>query len=154
LILFTAPVAASVRPAGPLLYVASTLVVLAAVFRNLDQPWFRIVALGAALNLVAIISNGGVMPADPAALAAAGLHTAPGIFSNTAPSTGGPFWFLGDIWVTPAWLPFRNVLSVGDVLIGTGAAAWLATVMLRARRRSGGARPGELRSARSSGLIG
>jgi hypothetical protein len=133
-------VTAAVGPLGAPLYVGSTLAVLAAVLRNLDQPWFRVVAFGAALNLVAIISNGGVMPADPAALAAVGLHTAPGTFSNATPSTGGPFSVLGDLWATPVWLPFRNVVSVGDVLIGTGAAAWLATVMLRAGRRSGRAR--------------
>jgi hypothetical protein len=115
------------------LYVLSTVIVLVAVVRNLEQPWFRVIAFGAALNLLAIMSNGGVMPADPTALAAAGLNAAPGSFSNTAPATGGPFWFLGDLWVTPVWLPFRNVVSIGDVLIGTGAAAWLGTVMLRGR---------------------
>jgi hypothetical protein len=130
-VLFSAPVAGVVGAAGAPLYVASTLAVLAALLRNVGQPWFRLIALGAALNLVAIVSNGGVMPVDPAALAATGIATAPGTFSNTAASAGGPFWFLGDLWITPAWLPFRNVVSVGDLLIGTGAAAFLATVMLR-----------------------
>jgi hypothetical protein len=135
-----------VGAAGAPLYVASTLVVLAAVLRNLDQPWFRLVAFGAALNLLAIVSNGGVMPADPAALAAVGLTAAPGTFSNTAPASATPFWFLGDLWVTPAWLPFRNVVSIGDLLIGTGAAAWLATTMLRpAATRGEAAAPISLR---------
>jgi len=73
------------------------------------------------------------MPADPAALAAAGLLDRGGdAFLNTAPRTGAPLQFLGDNWVTPTWLPFANVVSLGDLLIGTGAAAWLITTM-RAR---------------------
>jgi len=140
-VLFSAPVAAVVGAAGAPLYVASTVVVLAAVLRNLEQPWFRVIAFGAALNLLAIVSHGGVMPADQAALVAAGLGTSPGTFSNTAPSDGGAFAFLGDLWVTPAWLPFRNAVSVGDVLIGSGAAAWLASVMLRGVPASRGSMP-------------
>ena len=128
--LFSAPVAGVVGAAGPPLYVGSTLVVLAALLRNVEQAWFRLIAFGASLNLVAIVANGGVMPADPAALAAAGLAAVPGTFSNTAPVAAAPFGFLGDLWATPAWLPFRNVVSVGDLLIGGGAAAWLLTVML------------------------
>lgn len=121
-----------VGPAGAPLYVASTVVVLVALLRNLAQPWLPVVALGAALNLLVIIANGGLMPVDPAALATAGLSPSPGgVFSNTAPLSEAPLWFLGDILATPAWLPFANVLSVGDVLIGAGAAAWLATVMRR-----------------------
>jgi len=133
-VLFSGPVARVVGPLGPLLYVGSTLAVLAALLRNLEQPWFRLVALGAALNLVAIMANGGVMPADPAALAAAGLLDREGAgFVNTAPLSGAPFAFLGDNWATPGWLPFANVVSLGDLLIGTGAAAWLMTTMRRPR---------------------
>jgi hypothetical protein len=115
---------------GPVLYVASTLAVLAALLRNLEQPWFPLIALGAGLNLLAIVANGGVMPADPAALAAAGLLDRSGAaFSNTAAMPGAAFAFLGDNLATPSWLPFANVLSIGDVLIGLGAAAWLVTTI-------------------------
>jgi len=44
---------------------------------------------------------------------------------------GATFAFLGDNLATPSWLPFANVLSIGDLLIGLGAAAWLATTMRR-----------------------
>lgn len=114
----------------------STLAVLAALLRNLEQPWFRVVALGAALNLVAIVANGGLMPADPTALAAAGLGRDPGVFTNTVPVSGGPLAVLGDNWASPPWLPFANVLSIGDLLIGIGGAAWLTTTMRRARTSS------------------
>ena len=134
LVLFSGPVARVIGPLGPLLYVGSTLAVLVALMRNLEQPWFRLIALGAALNLLVIVVNGGVMPADPAALAAAGLLDREGAgFLNTAPLPGAPFAFLGDNWATPSWLPFANAVSVGDLLIGIGAAAWLVTTMRRAR---------------------
>ncbi len=133
--LFAPPVARALAETGgglgPALYVGSTVAVLAALLRNLTQPWFALIALGAGLNLLVIAVNGGVMPADPAALASVGLLDRPGVFSNTAPLPGAPLGFLGDNFATPPGLPFANVLSVGDLLIGTGAAAWLATVMRR-----------------------
>jgi len=117
---------------GPALYVASTVAVVATLLRNLGQPWFPLVALGAGLNLLAIVANGGVMPADPAALAAAGLlDRSNAAFSNTAAMPHAAFALLGDNLATPSWLPFANVLSIGDLLIGLGAAAWLATTMRR-----------------------
>jgi hypothetical protein len=125
-------VAAVVGEFGPALYVASTVAVLATLLRNLRQPWFALIAFGAGLNLLAIVANGGVMPADPAALAAAGLLDRSGAaFSNTAAMPQAAFGFLGDNFATPSWVPFANVLSIGDLLIGLGAAAWLATTMRR-----------------------
>jgi hypothetical protein len=119
---------------GPALYVASTLAVLATLLRNLEEPWFPLLALGAGLNFLAIVANGGVMPADPAALAAVGLlDRSAATFSNTAAMPGAAFAFLGDNFATPSWLPFANVLSIGDVLIGLGAAGWIATTMRRTR---------------------
>jgi hypothetical protein len=134
-VLFAPPVARGVAEIGgglgPALYVGSTIAVLVALARNLTQPWFAIIALGAGLNLLVIVVNGGVMPADPAALASIGLLDRPGVFSNTAALAGAPLGFLGDTMASPPWFPFPNVLSVGDLLIGTGAAAWLATTMRR-----------------------
>ena len=48
---------------------------------------------------------------------------------------------LTDLFALPAWLPFANVFSVGDVLIGVGVAATIALAM-RVRR------PGRRRSRR------
>ncbi len=73
--LFSEPIGSSVGAAGPALYVVSNLAVLAAVVRNLAVPGIALVAIGAICNLVAILANGGAMPADPAALAAAGIDT-------------------------------------------------------------------------------
>ncbi|OGN85387.1 MAG: hypothetical protein A2X23_08385 [Chloroflexi bacterium GWC2_73_18] len=133
-VLFSPQVAAGVGAAGPPLYLGSTVVVLAVLLRNVRQPWFALVALGAALNLAAIAANGGVMPADPGALAVLRGDTSPsGAFTNSAPMAGAALAFLGDVFAAPRWLPFANVFSVGDVLIGLGGAAWLVATL---RRRS------------------
>jgi hypothetical protein len=127
--LFTDPLSKVVGDAGPAIYVASTVAVLAAVVRNLDIPGLAIIALGAASNLAAILANGGYMPADPDAVAAIG-GIAPG-YSNSSVTTDPVLGPLTDIFATPAWLPFANVFSVGDVLIGIGVAVTIAIGMRR-----------------------
>lgn len=129
--LFTDPLATSIGDAGPLVYVASSVAVLAAVLRNLDIPGLAIVAVGAASNLVAIVANGGYMPASPDAVAAIG-GIAPG-YSNSA-VVGDPVLApLTDIFAIPASVPFANVFSVGDVLIGLGVGITIATGMRAGR---------------------
>jgi len=125
--LFTEPLASSVGEAGPPIYVASTALVLVAVLRNLDIPGVAIVALGAAANLLAIVANGGFMPADPDALASIG-GIAPG-YSNSSVVADPALEPLTDIFAIPAWVPFANVFSVGDVLIGIGVALTIAIGM-------------------------
>jgi hypothetical protein len=127
--LFSEPLGSAVGDAGPALYVASNVAVLAAVVRNIAIPGLALVAVGAVSNLVAILANGGAMPADPAALAAAGIGTAG---QTNSVVTGDPALRpLTDIFAMPAWLPFANVFSLGDVLIGAGVAATIALAMRR-----------------------
>jgi hypothetical protein len=138
--LFSDPLAEEVGDAGPPIYVASTALVLVAVLRNLDIPGVAIVALGAASNLLAILANGGYMPADPGAIAAIG-GIAPG-YSNSSLVSDPGLAPLTDIFATPAWVPFANVFSIGDVLIGVGVAVTIAVGMrgtLRARTTDPGA---------------
>ena len=128
-VLFSEPLGSAVGAAGPALYVASNLAVLAAVIRNLAVPGIALVLAGAVCNLVAILANGGAMPADPAALAAAGIDTAG---QTNSIVTGEPALRpLTDIFAMPAWLPFTNVFSIGDLLIGAGVAATIALAMRR-----------------------
>jgi hypothetical protein len=87
---------------------------------NRHIPGLLVIALGGALNFAAIATNGGVMPADPDAVAAAGLSEQAG-FTNSAPTSGAPLGFLGDVFHTPAWFPIHNVFSVGDMEIVLGA---------------------------------
>jgi hypothetical protein len=61
------------------------------------------------------------MPADPDAVAAAGIPQDATQFANSAPTEGAPLGFLGDVFHTPGWFPIHNVFSVGDVVIVLGA---------------------------------
>ena len=128
LVLFTEPVGRLVGDAGPLLYVASSLVVLAVVLRNRHLEGLKLVAIGAIANLVAIAANGGYMPADPGALALAGLDPTSG-YSNSVVTNRPALAPLTDIFALPAGVPFANVFSVGDVLIGLGIVVAIAAGM-------------------------
>jgi hypothetical protein len=128
-VLFAEPVAQRVGDLGPLLYVASSGAVLVAVLRNVRIPGLAFIALGAFSNLAAIVGNGGFMPASPAAMAAVGKSVPEG-YSNSALLADPALWPLTDIFAMPAWLPFANVFSVGDVLIGIGVV-WTIVIAMR-----------------------
>jgi len=137
IVLFAGPVAERVGPEGALVYVLSTLAVMAALLRNisrreLSRPGLVVIAVGAALNLVAVVANGGAMPSAPEAwLALNGVAELPVThFSNSVligPDTLLPF--LGDIFVWPRPLPLANVFSIGDAIIAVGAVMFLVAAM-------------------------
>ncbi len=133
-VLFSEPVTERVGAWGPSIYVASTAAVLAAVVANASIPGMAIVAAGAVSNLAAIVANGGYMPAARSALAALG-KTDPTTYSNSASIEHPALEPLTDIFAMPAWLPFANVFSVGDILIAVGVAT---TIVLAMRRTGGG----------------
>jgi Family of unknown function (DUF5317) len=140
-VLFASPVDGWIGAAGTPIYVVSTLVVLAALLRNILQPGFPLIAVGAFANLVVVLANGGAMPSDPHAwMAISGEAEVPITgYSNVVPM--GPdtnFAFLGDIFVLPPPIPLANVFSVGDLLIGIGAGWFIIRAM---RQTSGGALP-------------
>jgi len=129
-VLFTDAVAAVVGDLGPILYVASTALVLAAVVRNGRIPGMVVVIAGAACNLSAIVANGGYMPAGRDALAALGKQMPAG-YSNSTVVPDAALWPLTDIFALPAWLPWANIFSVGDILIGVGIALTIVLAMRR-----------------------
>ena len=116
---------------GRAIYVASTALVGIVVLANLRLTGVPLIALGAALNLAAIVANGGSMPADPAALAALGM-TAEGN-TNSVVVAAPALAPLTDLFAMPAWMPLSNVFSVGDVLIGAGVAVAIAAAMRTGR---------------------
>jgi hypothetical protein len=103
------------------IHLASYLLLGAFLVVNRHVPGLLVIAAGGALNFAAIVTNGGVMPADPDAIAAAGIPQDATEFANSAPAEGAPLGFLGDIFHTPGWLPIHNVFSVGDLVIVLGA---------------------------------
>lgn len=129
-VLFQDAVAARVGDLGPLLYVASTAMVVLAVLRNLDMPGIPLVALGAACNLAAILANGGFMPASPDAMAALG-KAQPVIYSNSAVVAHPMLEPLTDIFALPPWLPLNNIFSIGDAILALGVVVVIVTTMRR-----------------------
>lgn len=134
--IFSSPLASSplVLGYGGLVYSLTLIAVLVVLSRNLHIQGMRLLLLGAALNTLVIVCNGGQMPVDQAKLAAAlgqsqsTETTEP--FINTAPMSGSArLAFLADVIETPDFLPVRNVLSIGDVLIAAGAALLIALAM-------------------------
>ncbi len=132
-VLFSEPVSARIGGLGPPIYVASTAAAIAAVLANRAVPGMLIVALGAASNLAAIVANGGYMPADPAALTALGAAH-PTAYSNSKIVADPVLAPLTDIFALPPWVPFANVFSIGDVLIGVGVVLVIVTAMRAADR--------------------
>jgi hypothetical protein len=132
IVLFADPTAERIGSAGPAIYVASTLVVLAALLRNVALPGLAIIAVGAVLNLLPILANGGLMPSSPEAwLALTGEPRLPvSGFTNvvlSAPDTA--FAYLGDNYVWPRPLPLATVFSIGDAVIALGAIVFLVAAM-------------------------
>ncbi len=135
-VIFTDAGGRLVGGAGPALYIASTAAVFVAVLRNIQVPGVAVVAIGAGCNLAAIVANAGYMPADPAAMASIG-GLPPG-YINSDIVEHAALLPLTDQFALPSWLPFANVFSVGDVLIGVGVAATIALAMRRASVGPGG----------------
>ncbi len=90
------------------------------VFANRRLTGVPLVAVGAGLNVLAITTNGGVMPANPVALRIAGIAARAG-FDNSAALAHEHLAFLGDVIPVPGPWPIGNVLSAGDLIIFLGA---------------------------------
>jgi hypothetical protein len=101
-------------------YVTYALTV-AFIVINRHVPGAWVIALGTACNLVAIVANGGSMPASMSAWERAGLRPIPpDVFENSSALSDPNLGFLGDVFAVPASWPLSNVFSIGDVLIVIG----------------------------------
>ena len=130
-VLFSDAVTSRIGDLGALIYVLSTALVVAAVVANRRITGLPVVAVGAVCNLAAIVANGGYMPASLSALATLG-RVPKIVYSNSAVVQDPALAPLGDVFALPSWLPFSNIFSVGDVLIGLGVAI-VIVVAMRAR---------------------
>lgn len=129
-------VAAALRVAGVLLpldliaYLGGVLAIAAVALRNAALPGAPLIAIGALLNALVFIVNGG-MPYDPAAAAAAGIRPLLNDRLHFEASTETRLAFLSDVIYLPI---FRNVYSAGDVMIAAGGF-WLPFRWLRRKTR-------------------
>jgi hypothetical protein len=104
------------------IHVLSYLFAAAFLIRNLNLPGVPLIGLGALCNFVAIVANGGVMPASVTAQRAAGIVEEGSGFVNSGVVEDPNLLFLGDVFAIPeSWPVLNNVFSVGDVLIALGA---------------------------------
>jgi hypothetical protein len=130
--------------AAVVLWLVSYGLFATAVAVNVRLPGIVLVAAGMVSNLAAILKNGGHMPALPSALHAAGHYFVQN--RNSAMLSHPNLSWLVDRWAAPAWVPYANVFSVGDVLIMTGGFVFAlratgALDRFRLPARLGGWRP-------------
>lgn len=88
---------------------------------NRRIPGLWLISLGTAANLLPIVLNGGTLPASPVAERAAGIDVTTS-FANSGVLHHARLGFLGDTMSSPSYLPFRNVVSIGDLVILVGFA--------------------------------
>jgi hypothetical protein len=134
LLLFADPIQSRVGAEGPVVYVLSTLAVLVALLRNLRLPGLPILAVGAGLNLVVVVANGGYMPSSPDAWRElTGVAAIPVAHYSNVVLIGADTLlpFLGDVFVFPRPLPLATAFSVGDAIIALGAVVFLVAAMRR-----------------------
>jgi len=86
-----------------------------------------VVAAGMLSNVIAVVANGGHMPALPQALRAANKHYS--VHFNSAMNANPRVSWLVDRWAVPNWIPFGNVYSVGDAVIAVGVVLLVAAAM-------------------------
>jgi hypothetical protein len=119
----------AVMPAGSpllhrLLHLASYGLAAAFLVVNRRIVGMPLVALGTALNLAAIVANGGVMPASRQAMRTADLSLRAG-FANSTAVAHPKLQPLGDILAVPKGWPLANVYSIGDICIAVGVVVMM-----------------------------
>lgn len=110
------------------LHAASYGVIAWTLWLNRAVPGLLLIALGGGTNAAVITLNGGTLPADRDALLEAGFSIDPDEYKNSGVVDDPVLAWLGDIMATPSFLPFRNVISLGDIVVLVGGAVLLHVV--------------------------
>jgi hypothetical protein len=105
-------------------HVASYLLLGAFAWSNRRIPGVPVIMVGGLLNFIAIVANGGIMPADPELALRMARESGEG-FVNAGAMKDPNLLFLGDVFATPSSWPLYNVYSVGDLVIVTGVLVLL-----------------------------
>jgi Family of unknown function (DUF5317) len=100
-----------------LTYVAA----LAVIALNWRIPGMVIIGIGTFCNGFTIAINGGTLPASRAADVAVNLPKHQRGLVNSGVLSHPHLAWLGDRYTSPAFLPLRNVMSIGDMIILAGA---------------------------------
>jgi len=119
------------------------VLLLVFALRNWHLWGVRLMAVGFLLNLLAISSNGGLMPVSPEKVASVNLldrienvqlgEAVPGSKGILMAPRDARLWFLSDIIVLPPRSPIARVFSVGDLLVLGGVVVACAEVIWRNR---------------------
>jgi hypothetical protein len=113
--------------AASVLWLGSYVLIGVAVAANINVPGVVLIGLGMLSNVLAIVANGGRMPALPDAATAAGMLEPA---HNNSVTTAEPHLaLLVDRWAAPEWIPLANVYSVGDVLLALGGLVLVLVTM-------------------------
>ena len=115
---------------GQPLHLCTYALSVAFLWCNRHLPGALLLGLGTALNLAAIVANGGTMPASESAWRTAGLPTLTNQFENSNVTHSARLPWLGDVFAIPKGWPLANVFSVGDVLVVI-AIAYMVHVLCR-----------------------
>ena len=120
------------------IYVLSMILLVIWVAANWRIPGVALIAIGLALNVIAITVNGGHMPVSPESARYAGTignYASEGAFvanNSIATQDNVRFWLLTDIIAIPKQVPFANVISIGDVLLTIGVGSLCYRTIRRA----------------------
>ena len=109
------------------LWLGSYACLLTAGLLNLHLRGIGLVLAGMASNVIAVTANGGVMPALPEAARAAGMQ-GPATYNSVTQAEPRLGWLV-DRWAAPEWVPFANVVSVGDILLAVGGVVLVLAAM-------------------------
>ena len=122
------------------LFLASHLLLLAAVWANRDLAGVKWIGLGLLLNLAVMIANGGWMPVAPEAIVKVGytglapsLEPGMRVYSSKniiLPAEQTRLQFLSDIFILGRPFPVPSVFSPGDVVVAVGVWALIQSAML------------------------
>lgn len=124
-------------------YPASYVLLLAFIILNRRRVGFLVIGVGMLLNLLAIVTNGGLMPISPTTMEKAGLGDELVELGDAVPLTKNVLLEEGDTnlqWLTDRFTwdspgPFP-VFSIGDVIIGVGLLIVLVELFLPLIARS------------------
>ena len=129
-------------------YLLSMGLLCAWVALNWRVAGMPLIAAGLLMNLLAVATNGGHMPVDPAAARFAGVYDDlvgldPAVSKHVLTVDGQTrLWLLTDVVGLPKGLPFAPVWSLGDIVLTTGIALLCYRTIRRtpaANRPAGGA---------------